>query len=89
MPDDYGRESYFLVDTVKPVYNDHALVVQNLWLLLTGSRCSEEGLCYKWDYKMMAAVGRWSLFGGGRELYQQVSKIFVPIYQGKFPFEKT
>jgi hypothetical protein len=41
----------------------------NLWLLLTGGRCSEVGLCYKesnWDSKRIVAVSRWSLYGGGR-----------------------
>ena len=36
----------------------------NLWPLLTGGRCSEVALCYenwKWDSKMVVAVGRWSL----------------------------
>ena len=42
---------------------------QNVWPLLTGGRCSEVGLYYKngkWDPKMVVAIGRWSLFGGGR-----------------------
>ncbi len=42
---------------------------QNLWPLLTGGRFLEEGLCYKnlnWKLKIVVAVGRWSLFGGGR-----------------------
>ncbi len=41
----------------------------NLWPLLTGGRCSEVGLCYEvsnWDFKMVVAVGNWSLFGGSR-----------------------
>jgi hypothetical protein len=41
----------------------------NLWPLLTGGRCSEVGLCYEVsnsDFKMVVAVGRWLLFGGGR-----------------------
>ncbi len=45
------------------------LGTQNLWQLLTGGSCSEVGLCYKnlnWDSKIVVAVGRWSLFRGGR-----------------------
>ncbi len=41
----------------------------NFWPLLTGGRCLEVGLCCRdsnWDYKMMVAVGTWSLFGVGR-----------------------
>ena len=41
----------------------------NLWPLLTGGRCSEVALCYKnqkWDPKIVVAVDKWSLFGGGR-----------------------
>jgi hypothetical protein len=37
---------------------------QNMWLLLTGDRCSEIGFCYKdanLDSKIVVAVGRWSL----------------------------
>ncbi len=39
------------------------------WPLLTGGRCLEGGLCCEyqnWDCKIVAAVGRWSLFVGGR-----------------------
>jgi hypothetical protein len=53
--------------TVKLVYNDR-LGTQNLWPLLTGSRCSEVDLQYKdlnWYFKIVVDVGRWSLFGGG------------------------
>ena len=41
----------------------------NLWPLLTGGRCSEVALCNKnrkWDTKIVVAVDKWSLFGGGR-----------------------
>ncbi len=41
----------------------------NLWPLLNGGRCLEVGLCYEdshVDSKMKVAVGRWSLFEGGR-----------------------
>ena len=41
------------------------------WLLLTGGRCSEVHLRYKsskWDLKILAIKGMWSLFGGGGQL---------------------
>ncbi len=42
--------------------------IQNLWPLLTGGRCLEVALCYE-DLncvsKIVVAVGRWSLLGGG------------------------
>jgi hypothetical protein len=37
--------------------------------LLTGGRCSEVPLSYKqgkWGHKIVVAVYKWSLFGGGR-----------------------
>ena len=43
------------------------LGIPNLWPLLTGGRCSEVALSYKnwkWDPKMVVAVGKWSIFGG-------------------------
>jgi hypothetical protein len=51
---------------VNPVYYDHPWA-QNLRPLLTSGRCSKVALCRKkWNGKSELAVGRWSLFGGGR-----------------------
>jgi len=44
------------------------LGTQILWPLLIGGRCSEVPLCYKQgkrDHKIVVAVGKWLLFGGG------------------------
>jgi hypothetical protein len=46
-----------LIGIVKLVYT---LATPMLWPLLTSGRCSEV------ESKNMVAVGRWSLFGGGR-----------------------
>jgi hypothetical protein len=57
-------ESY----TVKSVCNDRPGDPKFIAPLLTGS-CSEVGICYKdlnWDYKIIVAVGCWSLFKVGR-----------------------
>jgi hypothetical protein len=71
----------FLMSSILEMVNKHFFEVQsnlyttttlgtpNLWLLLTGGRCSKVGFCYEdsnWDSKMVVAVGGWSLFGGGR-----------------------
>jgi hypothetical protein len=48
------------------VYND--LGTPNLQSLLSGGRCSEEGLFHKdlnWESKKVVAVGKWSLIGSG------------------------
>ncbi len=55
--------------TVKPVYNDHPRDPKFMAVVDRWSLYSEVGLCYEvsnWDFKMVVAVGRWSLFGGGR-----------------------
>jgi len=62
--DSRGNEPY----KVKPVYNTN-LWYPKLWLMLGGGgRYLEVALSYKncnWDFKMVVAVGRWLLFGGG------------------------
>jgi hypothetical protein len=63
---EYGCQ--ILYYTVKPVYTTITHGIKNLRPLLTGGHCSEVVLCYKdlnWNAKMVVAVGRWSLFGGG------------------------
>jgi hypothetical protein len=45
------------IDTIKLV---HTIATPELWPLLTSGSCSEV------ESKNMVAVGRWSLFGGGR-----------------------
>jgi len=45
------------------------LGTQKLWPLLTGGRYSEVPLCYKQgkrEHKIVVAVDKWLLFGGGR-----------------------
>jgi hypothetical protein len=49
-----------LIGTVKLVYNVTTLATPKLWPLLTSGSCSEV------ESKNMVALGRWSLFGGGR-----------------------
>jgi hypothetical protein len=57
------------MNTVKPVYNNHPrdsnfeAVVKRWWLFRGRYVCCKES---NWDSKIRAAVGSWSLFGGGR-----------------------
>jgi len=57
-----------IINTIKPVYNEHPRD-HKMWPLSTGGRCSEATSCYtdrNWDPKTVVVVGKWSLFGGGR-----------------------
>ncbi len=56
----------------------------DLWLLLTGGRCSKVGLRYKdsnWDSKIVVAVGKRSLLGSGR-----IAQI---LFNPQLKFQKT
>jgi hypothetical protein len=56
------------LNTVKPVYNHHPentkiQAVVDKWSLFRGHLCYEST---RWDLKMVAVMGRLSLFVGGR-----------------------
>ncbi len=58
----------FFVNTIKPLYNDHArdpiiVAVVDKWSLFRGHLFNESS---NWNYKMMVVIDSWSLFGGGR-----------------------
>ncbi len=62
----YNRNCYNLVWNL---CTTATLETQKLLLLLTGGHCSEVPLCYeqgKRGNKIVVAVDKWSLFGGGR-----------------------
>jgi len=74
----FGYNSYKLISngftifwfgTQSNLCTTTTLGTPTLWPLLTDDRFSDAGLCYKdsnWDSKLMVAIDRWSVFGGGR-----------------------